>query len=133
MSIEQIAQQFMQSPHGAGAWQALQQQGFSPSVAQQILGHSAYAGAAHLEQHHNDRGGLLGEHAGLGFFAAFASGVLRGDGFVGALEDGAAGVVLARITEALTARMGLDSRAADAAAAATAPYVVAFLKQRLGV
>jgi hypothetical protein len=33
----------------------------------------------------------------------------------------------------LTAHMGIDSAAADAAAAATAPYVLAFLREHLGV
>ena len=51
---------------------------------------------------------------------------------MGALEDGALGVVMGRIAEALTAQMGFDSAMANAAAGATAPYVMAFLKQHLG-
>ena len=74
------------------------------------------------------RTGQLGEE----HRAAFASGLVHGDGILGSLEDGAAGVVIGRITESLTGKMGIDSAAADAAAAATAPYVVAFLREHIG-
>jgi hypothetical protein len=133
MDIESMAQDFLQSDQGANASAALTQQGLGPDQVQEILAHSARAGAEHVEQAHQDNGGILGEHAGLGFFAAFAAGVVRGDGIAGSLEDGALGVVIARITEALTARMGLDSALADSAAAATAPYVMAFLEERIGL
>jgi hypothetical protein len=132
MNIESLVQGFMGSPQGQQAAAALAQRGFRGDQVQAILGHSAWAGAQHVEQHHRDGGGLLGEHAGLSFFAAFASGLIKGDGVVGSLEDGAAGVVMGRIAEALTARLGFDSAAADAAAAATAPYVMGFLKQHIG-
>jgi hypothetical protein len=133
MDIESIAQEFGGSDEGQQAAAALSQAGIDDSQVQDILGHAARAGAEHVEASHKDNGGILGNHAGMGFFAAFASGVIKGDGFMGSLEDGAAGVVIARITEALTARMGLDSTLADTAAAATAPYVMAFLKRRIGI
>jgi len=133
MDIANLVQSFLRSQHGQAAGAALTQQGFSGQQAQEILGHSARAGAAHVEQHHQDSGGILGEHAGLSFFAAFASGLIRGDGVVGALEDGVGGVVVGRIAEVLMSQMGLDSTVAHAAAAATAPYVMSFLKQHLGI
>lgn len=133
MDIANLVQSFMSSDPGRAAGAALAQQGFSGPQVQEILGQSAWAGAQHVEQSHKDGGGLLGQHAGLSFFAAFASGLVKGDGLVGALEDGAGGVVVGRIAEALTARMGFDSAVANAAAAATAPYVVRFLKQHLGL
>jgi hypothetical protein len=132
MDIAHLVRSFMSSEHGQQAAAALADQGFDQGQVQQILHHSVHAGAQHVEQAHKDSG-LLGEHAGMSFFAAFASGLIRGDGVMGSLEDGAAGVVIGRITEALTAQMGLDSGLADAAAAATAPYVMAFLKQHLGL
>jgi hypothetical protein len=132
MDIAHLVRTFMSSEHGQQAAAALMNQGFDQGQVQQILHHSVHAGAQHVEQAHRDNGGLLGEHAGMSFFAAFASGLIRGDGVMGSLEDGAAGVVIGRITEALTAQMGFDSGLADAAAAATAPYVMAFLKQHLG-
>lgn len=133
MDIANLAESFLGSEHGQQAAAALAQQGFSPDQVTQILSSAAQAGADHVEQAHKDNGGLLGEHAGMSFFAAFASGLVKGDGVMGALEDGAGGVLVARITEALTAQVGIDSGAADAAAAATAPYVIAFLKQHLGL
>ena len=132
MDIGSLVQSFMGSPHGQQAAAALTQQGFDPGQVNQILWQATSAGAQQVEQRHRDNGGLLGEHAGLSFFAAFASGLVRGDGVMGALEDGAAGVVVGRIAEALTARLGMNSGMADAAAAATAPYVVGFLRQHLG-
>ena len=133
MDISSLVHGFLKSEHGQQAASALGDQGFDDSQVRDILHHSVHAGAKHVEEHHKASGGLLGEHAGLSFFAAFASGIIKGDGVVGALEDGMAGVVLGRITEALQEKMGLDSTAADAAAAATAPYVVAFLKEHLGI
>jgi hypothetical protein len=133
MNIESMAQEFAGSDEGQQAAAALSQQGFGDDQVAQILSHSGRAGAEHVENYHKDNGGILGEHAGLGFIAAFVAGLIKGDGAVGALEDGVAGVVIARITEALTARMGLDSALADTAAAATAPWVMAFLKKRLGL
>ena len=131
--VAALATSFLGSSQGRDAAAALAQQGFNSGQAQQILRHATAAGASHVEQHHKDSGGLLGNHAGLSFFAAFASGLLKGDGVLGSLEDGAIGVVTGRIAEAITAQMNIDSRLADAAAAATAPYVLAFLKQHLGI
>lgn len=133
MDIASLVQNFLQSSHGQQAASSLSQAGFNDGQVQDILTHAATAGAEHVEQHHRDNGGLLGNHAGVSFFAAFASGIIKGDGVFGALEDGVAGVVIGRITEALTARMGLDSASADAAAAATAPFVMAFLREQLGL
>jgi hypothetical protein len=83
-----------------------------------------------VEQAHQAGGG---HHGGLSFFAAFASGLVKGDGVFGSLEDGAVGVIEGRIAGLLTAHMGIDSAAADAAAAATAPYVLAFLREHLHI
>jgi hypothetical protein len=132
MDIATLAKNFIGSEHGQQAAGALADAGFGADQVEQILTHATHAGAAHVEQHHQDSGGLLGHHAGMSFFAAFASGIIKGDGVIGSLEDGAAGVVIGRITEALTAQLGLDSTMADAAAAATAPYVMAFLKSHIG-
>ncbi len=133
MDIASLVENFLGSPHGQQAAAALTQQGFSGDQVQQILAQAAQAGGAHVEQAHKDNGGLLGEHAGMSFFAAFASGLVKGDGIMGSLEDGTGGVIIGRITEALTAQLGMDSGTADAAAAATAPYVMSFLKQTLGL
>jgi hypothetical protein len=132
MNIQSLVQTFLQSSHGQEAAASLAQAGFGDEQVEEILSHAATAGAEHVEAHH-ESSGLLGKHAGTSFFAAFAAGLVKGDGIVGALEDGVVGVVIGRITEALTERMGLDSAAADAAAAATAPFVVKYLREHLGL
>jgi hypothetical protein len=133
MDVANLVSSFLNSAQGRQAAATLAQQGFNPGQVQQILTHATAAGASHVEQHHQDSGGILGNHAGLSFFAAFASGLIKGDGVLGALEDGAMGVVTGRIAEAITAKAGIDSKLADAAAAASAPYVMAFLKSHLGL
>jgi hypothetical protein len=131
MDFASLLTKFLESPHGQSAAAALGAQGFGADQVQQILNHSVSAGAAHVEQAHQDGGGLLGRHAGMSFFAAFASGLVKGDGIFGSLEDGAAGLIEGRIVALLTANMGMDSATAAAAAAATAPYVLSFLREHL--
>ena len=131
MDLSSLLGRFLESAHGRNAAAALSSQGFDDHATNQILGHSLSAGAAHVEQAHQSGGGLLGRHAGTSFFAAFASGLVHGDGLRGSLEDGVVGVVEGRIVALLTAHMGVDSATADAAAAATAPYVLAFLREHL--
>jgi len=129
MDISSLLNRFLESSHGQNAASALSAKGFSGDDVQNILAHSVSAGAAHVEQAHQSSGG----HAGMSFFAAFASGLIKGDGVFGSLEDGAAGVIEGKIVALLTARMGMNSAAADAAAAATAPYVLAFLREHLHI
>jgi hypothetical protein len=132
MDTQNIIHSFLHSTEGRQAAGALESAGFEQSQISQILHHAAHAGIQHIEAD-AAKGGILGEHAGMSFFAAFASGLLKGDGMMGSLEDGAAGIVVGRITETLTSAVGLDSGMADAAAAATAPYVMAYLKKHLGI
>ena len=127
MDISPLLEKFLESPHGQNAAAALSAQGFNGDDVKQILNHSVAAGQAHVEQAHQSSGG----HAGVSFFAAFASGLVKGDGVFGSLEDGAVGVVQGKIVSLLTANMGMNSAAATAAAAATAPYVLAFLREHL--
>ena len=133
MDISSLLSRFSESSHGQAAASALSAQGYGDDDVRQILGHSVSAGAAHVEEAHQAGGGLLGRHAGMTFFAAFASGLVKGDGIRGSLEDGAVGMIEGRIVALLTAHMGIDSATADAAAAATAPYVLAFLREHLHV
>jgi hypothetical protein len=126
-----VIQQFLGSPEGADAAEALRGAGVPEESIRDVLHHAARAGIEHLENDARE-GGILGKHAGMSFFAAFASGLIQGDGLVGSLEEGALGVVVGRITEAITASVGLDSGLADAAAAATAPHVMKYLKRHIG-
>jgi hypothetical protein len=132
MNAQELMQTFLSSEHGAQAVQALQAQGVSPESAEQYLGHALQAGMDHTHEHAQS-GGLLGEHPGRNFFAAFTAGLLRGDGVMGALEDGATGVITGRVAEYLTSLAGIDGGMASTIAAAATPYVTGFLKQHLGL
>jgi hypothetical protein len=128
MDTQQLISEFLGSEHGMQAAQALGQQGFSTADTQQLLAHATEAANAHVDEHH---AGLLGEHAGRSFFAAFASGLVRGDGFFKSLVEGGEGVLTGRVAESIAARAGVDSATASSVAAAATPYIVAFLKQKL--
>jgi hypothetical protein len=131
MSIEQLVQSFLSSDHGQAAMAALQEKGINPADAQGYLSHAATAVASHAEDHAASTG-ILGDHPGRSFFAAFASGLLKGDGVIGSLEDGAAGVVTARVVEALCERAGVDTATAEMVAAAATPYAMGYIKSHLG-
>lgn len=128
MDAQQLISEFLASEQGAQAAHALGDQGFSDADAQQLLSHATEAVHAHVEAQPS---GLLGEHAGKSFFAAFAAGLVHGDGFLKSLVDGGEGVISGRVAESVAARAGLDSSTASSVAAAATPYILAFLKQRL--
>jgi hypothetical protein len=129
MDAQQLISEFLNSDHGAQAVQALAAQGISADDAQEMLGHAAAAVHEHAEQ---QNAGLLGEHAGKSFVSAFAAGLVRGDGFFKSLVEGGEGVMTGRVAEALAARAGVDPSTASTIAAAATPYILGFLKQRLG-
>ena len=129
MDAQQLVAEFLASEHGAQAVQALGAQGVSESDAQQLLGTAAQAVHAHVDSQNT---GLLGEHAGKSFFSAFAAGLVHGDGFFKSLVDGGEGVVTGRVAEAMAERSGVDPSTASTLAAAATPFVLSFLKQRLG-
>ncbi len=128
MDAQQLLSDFLSSAHGTDALQALGQQGVSAGDAQAFLGHATDAA---YEQAQAQSSGMMGDHAGKSFFSAFASGLVRGDGFFKSLLDGGEGVVVGRVAEALAERAGLDPSTAASIAAAATPYVAAFLKQKL--
>lgn len=129
MDAQQLISEFLASEHGVQAVQALAAQGVSAADAPQLLGHATEAAQAHVEEQH---AGTLGAHAGRSFFAAFAAGLVRGDGFFKSLVDGGEGVLTGRVAEALATRAGLDPTSASTMAAAATPFVVAFMKQKFG-
>jgi len=129
MEVQQLVSEFLASEHGQQAAQTLASQGFSADDSQQILGEVAAATHAHAEE---QGGGMMGEHAGKSFFAAFAAGLVRGDGFFKSLVEGGEGLLTGRVAESLAARVGIDPATASTVAAAATPYMVAFLKEKLG-
>lgn len=128
MNVQDFVSSFLASQHGQDAANALANQGIDPAKAQEYLTHAAAAGHEHVEEH---GAGLLGSHPGKSFFAAFAMGIVKGDGILGALGDGVEGVIVGRVAEALASRAGLDPNTASTVAAAATPYVVAFIKSKL--
>ncbi|WP_250452253.1 hypothetical protein [Caballeronia sp. ATUFL_M2_KS44] len=127
MDVQQLVSEFLSSSHGAQATQALTDQGFSQEDSQQMLGTAAETAHAHAEEQGQ---GLLGDHPGKSFFAAFAAGLVRGDGFFKSLGEGGEGVLTGRIAESIGARMGLDPGTASTVAAAATPYVISFLREK---
>lgn len=130
MDLEALAQNFIGSSQGKQALAALQEKGIPADAATTYLSHTVAAVGQHTEDHAQSHG-LLGDHPGKSFFAAFASGLVKGDGVMGALEDGAAGVVTARVVEFLCDKAGVDSGTAETIAAAATPYAVDFVKSHL--
>jgi hypothetical protein len=128
MDVQQLVSEFLASEHGNQAAQALADQGVSPDDAQQMLGQVAETAHAHVEE---QSAGLMGEHPGKSFFAAFAAGLVRGDGFFKSIEEGGEGILTGRVAESLAQKMGIDPAVASTVAAAATPYVVAFLKEKL--
>lgn len=127
MDVQQLVSEFLSSSHGAQATQALTDQGFSAQDSQQMLSTAAETAHAHAEEQGQ---GLLGDHPGKSFFAAFAAGLVRGDGFFKSLGEGGEGVLTGRIAESIGARMGLDPGTASTVAAAATPYVISFLREK---
>ena len=84
---------------------ALAQQGLAPDQVNQVLQEAV--GAAHA--HVNEQGsGLPGDHMGRNVFAAFAAGLVKGDGFFGSIKDGLEGGIGGRLSESLAGKVGLD-------------------------
>ena len=123
--------EFTSSSHGRAAKDALAEQGIVGEDADNVIQHAAAAAHAHVEEHAQSTG-ILGAHPGKSFFAAFAAGLLKGDGVFGSIGDGAEGVIAGRIAEAIAATAGIDSSKASTAAAAVPPFLVSFLKGKLG-
>jgi hypothetical protein len=128
MDVQQLVSEFLASEHGSQAAQALAAQGIGADDAQQMLSQAAQTAHAHVEE---QNAGLMGEHAGRSFFAAFAAGLVRGDGFFSSLVEGGEGVLSGRVAESLADKMGIDPSTASTVAAAATPYLVAFLKEKL--
>ena len=128
MDMQKLVSEFLSSEHGAQATQALTNQGFSPEDSRQMLGTAAQTAHAHADEQNQ---GLLGDHPGKSFFAAFAAGLVRGDGFLKSMEEGGEGILTGRVAESLAVRMGLDPATASTVAAAATPYVVSFLREKL--
>jgi hypothetical protein len=115
MDLQSFVGNFLSSAHGRSAALALAAQGIRADKASEYLAHAAAIGHAHVEKGPTD---LLGENLAASFLTAFATGLANA-------------VRVGRVTEALAARAGLDSKTASTIAAAATPHVVSFLKAKL--
>ncbi len=131
MDIQELAKTFMASSHGQQAMSALTAQGISEGDATAFLEHGAAAAHDHVHGE-AESAGILGAHPGRSFFAAFAAGLVKGDSIKQSLEDGAVGVVTAKVTEVLCDKAGLDSGTASTVAATATPFLMGFLREHLG-
>ena len=129
MDAQALFNEFMGSTHGQNAAAALSEQGVSPEDANQYLQHAAEVAHAHVEEQGS---GFLGAHIGRNFFAAFASGLVKGDGLLGSIKDGLEGALSGRLVEALASKVGLDPSTASGIAAAATPFITSFLHEKLG-
>lgn len=121
MDARQLAREFLASDQGARALDGLRAQGIDDATAQQLLGHAAEAAHAQAEEHHGGRN----------FFAAFAAGLVSGDGFLKSLVDGGEGMLTGRVAGSMASRAGVDASTASTLASAATPFLVSFLRQRL--
>ncbi len=127
MDVQELMKDFMSSAHGKQALDALTGAGIPPADAQGALGHATDAVANHLK----DGGGAVAQQGIGNFLTAFATGIAKGDGLKGALEDGATGALVGAVTSALVSKAGLDPAMASTAAAAATPYITSYLKEKL--
>lgn len=129
---------FASSPHGQSAAQALQNKGYSPADAEGLLSHAIPAAAAAMkkqteghEQPHLGLFNIFGGHAKREFLIGLTEGLLRGDGVVGSLEDGAMSMVAGHIAEVVADRAGMNQEAAGTIAAIVTPFIVHYAHEKL--
>jgi hypothetical protein len=128
MDAQQLISEFLSSDHGAQATQALAAQGINADDAQQMLSHAVDVTHAHVQE---QSAASEESHTGRNFFAGFAAGLVRGDGFFKSLVDGGEGILTGKVASAVAERMGIDPGTASTVAAAATPYITAFLKEKL--
>jgi hypothetical protein len=153
--IEQLFSMFSSSRQGQGALQQLMGQGFSQQQATGMLQAALPVAAQAMT---NAQGGMFGGRApgagpqsgqpgqpGIGeallniggshyaqnFITGAVTGLLRGDGFMGAAVDGMQGVVGGHVAEVIASRFGLPSRVAGAAGAVITPWMIDFLWEKM--
>jgi hypothetical protein len=128
----------MQSPQAAQAMQALGQRGYDPGQATAILNAAAPAAANAMAQqtqgHPEPALGLFnifGGHAFAEFLTGAVTGLLRGDGVVGSLEDGGMGMIGGHIAEVVAQRVGVNQRVAGEIAAIATPFIVHYVHEHI--
>lgn len=151
--IDQLFSMFSSSRQGQGALQQLMGQGYSQQQATGMLQAAlpaaaqamAKAGPGFLSGGQGAPGAGAGGAQGLGgallnigdsnyaqnFLAGAVTGLLRGDGFMGAAVDGLQGVVGGHVAQVIATRFGLPSRVAGAVGAVATPWMIDFLWEKM--
>lgn len=136
----ELLSMFHTSPQGQGAMQALQNQGMDPqhfpalmNMAMPAAANAMHQAAANGHPTEPTLGlfNILGGHAGTDFLTGAVAGLLRGDGFMGSIQDGLMGMVGGHIAEVVAQRTGMNQQAAGQIAAVLTPFVVHYVHERL--
>lgn len=137
--IEQMMAGFMGSPQAQQAMQALAQKGFNPQQVQQIMSHASGAAAHGMAKqtagHPQPAVGLFnifGGHAGREFLMGAVTGLLSGDGLMGAVKDGGLSMLTGHMAEYLAPKLGIDGGTAGSIAAVLTPFVGHYVHEHLG-
>lgn len=136
--FQELLSGFLTSQQGADALTALQSKGYGADDASALLNHAVPAAveAMHQQTAGQENPGLslfniFGGHAGREFLLGAVAGLLRGDGFVGSLEDGGMGMIGGHIAEVIAERAGVDPTAAGEIAAVVTPFIVHYAHEKL--
>ncbi|MFK7987365.1 MAG: hypothetical protein AB8I08_15175 [Sandaracinaceae bacterium] len=141
--FDQLIQQFTSSRQGQTALSRLQQQGFAPHQANQFI--SAAVPAAAQSMHQAQSGGMLGNRPGgpgglmdvgnshyvTNFLSGAVSGLIRGEGMMGAAVDGLQGVAGGHVAQVIASRFGLPQRVAGTVGAIVTPLAIDFLWEKI--
>jgi hypothetical protein len=140
--FDQLVNQFMASPQGQTAFSRLGAQGFAPHQAQAFMGAALPTAAQSFLQ--AQQGGMAGarpsgpqgvldvgnSHYVTNFLSGAVSGLVRGQGLMGAAVDGLQGVVGGHVAQVLATRFGLPQRVAGTVGAILTPLAVDWLWER---
>lgn len=141
--FQQLIQQFTQSRQGQTAFSRLQAQGFSQQQSQGFLGAAVPVAAQSF--HRAQSGGFAGNRPGgpgglmdvgnshyvTNFLSGAVSGLIRGQGVMGAAVDGVQGVAGGHVAQVIATRFGLPQRVAGTVGAIVTPLVIDWLWEKM--
>lgn len=135
-----LVQSFTQSPQGKQAAEVLAARGLPAAQIQKVIAEGLPAAASALKGQAKGPPGqaelglfdVLGGHPGQAFLIGTTTSLLKGEGFVDAMQDGLFSIVGSHVSEVIASRVGLDRQTAGWVGAALTPFVVSFVQEKLG-
>jgi hypothetical protein len=142
-----FVQNFTQSTQGKQATEVLAKGGLSQDQITKVIAEGLPAAATALKSQVTGKGvsakaapgeaelglfDLLGGHPGQAFLIGTVTSLVKGEGFVDAMQDGMFSIVGSHVSEVIASRVGLDRQKAGWVGAALTPFVVAFVQDKLG-